>query len=162
MPRGKTSLPTEKAKCASRSVAESARGISQKGPVGSRALAGSCGLPGPGQLGLGPTGLQSPAQGVFPPALSVLLLPPGESSIRFCQTVFGECGLCHRLEREGDCHCPPPLTAHSPAGQGRPFEPALDTGVRTTDSEPWVQGLNAALLTASSGVWLLYLGFFAS
>lgn len=31
---------------------------------------------------------------------------PGESSIRFCQTVFGECGLCHRLECEGDCHCP--------------------------------------------------------
>lgn len=63
MPQGKSQLTTEKVKFASRiwrqvaekgSVAESTRGISQKGPGGggSRALVSLGGLPGHRQLGL--------------------------------------------------------------------------------------------------------------
>lgn len=165
MPQGKSQLTTEKVKFTSRiwgqvaekrSVAESTRGISQKG------------LEAGGQQGSGQPGWSARTQAAWPltpclpqvckielqvdfsPSLFIPLPPHGESSIRFCQTVFCECGFCHRLEDDGDSHCPCPWGLTAQQGRLRPFEPLLDTVVRTTDSELWVLGLNVALLIVSS------------
>lgn len=166
MPQGKSQLTTEKVKFASRiwrqvaekgSVAESTRGISQKGPGGG------------GQQGSGQPGWSARTQAAWPltpclpqvckielqvdfsPSLFIPLPPHGESSIRFCQTVFCECGLSlPGGEDDGVCHCPCPWGLTAQQGRLQPFEPLLDTVVRTTDSELWVLGLNAALLIVSS------------